>query len=72
MSARVSQVGGTHYADKPIQPSDAMRAWMTHEQFEGFLRGNAIKYLARYPDKGGIEDLRNARHYLDALIEVLA
>jgi len=32
----------------------------------------AIKYLARYPDKGGIEDLRKARHYLDALIEVLA
>jgi len=42
MSARDSQVGGTHYADKPIQPWDAMRAWMTHEQFEGFLRGNAI------------------------------
>ena len=72
MIARDSQVGGTHDADKPIQPWDAMRAWMTPEQFEGFLRGNAIKYLARYPDKGGIEDLRKARHYLDALIEVLA
>ena len=72
MSARDSQVGGTHYADKPIQPWVAMKAWMTPEQFEGFLRRNAIKYLARYPDKGGIEDLRKARHYLDALIEVLA
>ena len=72
MSARDSQVGGDHYAAKPIQPWDAMRAWMTPEQFEGFLRGNAIKYLARYPDKGGVEDLRKARHYLDALIEVLA
>ena len=72
MSARDTQVGGTHYASKPIQPWDAMRAWMTPEQFEGFLRGNAIKYLARYPDKGGVEDLRKARHYLDALIEALA
>lgn len=72
MSARDSQVGGTHYADKPIQPWDAMKAWMTPDQFEGFLRGNAIKYLARYPDKGGVEDLRKARHYLDALIDVLA
>ena len=35
----------------------------------GFLRGNAIKYLARCDDKGGLEDLKKARHYLDKLIE---
>lgn len=46
-----------------------MQSWMTPEQFEGFLRGNAIKYLARYPDKNGIEDVKKARHYLDKLIE---
>lgn len=47
-----------------------MRAWMTDQEFAGFLRGNAIKYLARYKDKGGVEDLRKARHYLDKLIEL--
>jgi hypothetical protein len=47
-----------------------MEAWMSHEAFLGFLQGNAIKYLARWKDKGGIEDLRKARHYLDKLIEV--
>ena len=31
--------------------------------------GNAIKYLARCDDKGGLEDLKKARHYLDKLIE---
>jgi hypothetical protein len=64
------QVGGDHYRSKSIQPWDAMEAWMSREEFTGFLRGNAIKYLARYRDKGGIEDLKKSRHYLDKLIEI--
>lgn len=64
------QIGGSHYTSKTVQPWDAMQAWMTHDEFKGFLRGNAIKYLARCNDKGGIEDLRKARHYLDKLIEL--
>lgn len=64
-----TQIGGTHY-QKPIQPWDAMEAWMTPEQFKGFLRGNIIKYIARCYDKNGVEDLKKARHYLDRLIEV--
>jgi len=63
------QVGGTHY-QKTIQPWDAMEAWMSREQFIGYLRGNAIKYLARCDDKGGLEDLQKAQHYLAKLIEV--
>lgn len=70
MIADSTQVGGSHYVSKSIQPWDAMRAWMSREEFAGFLRGNAIKYLARCNDKGGVEDLRKARHYLDKLIEL--
>lgn len=66
------QVGGDHYRSKPIQPWDAMRAWMGREQFKGFLRGSAIKYLARCDDKGGIEDLKKAQHYIEKLIELEA
>ena len=69
MTAADRQEGGDHYRGKTIQPWTAMEAWMTPEQFSGFLRGNAIKYLARCDDKGGVEDLRKARHYLDKLIE---
>jgi hypothetical protein len=69
-TSRLHQIGGTHYTTKEIQPWDAMEAWMSHEAFSGFLQGNSIKYLARWKDKGGIEDLRKARHYLDKLIEV--
>ena len=36
---------------------------------EGYLRGNVIKYLARYPEKGGGLDLLKARHYLEKLLE---
>jgi hypothetical protein len=70
MSANDMQVGGEHYQSKTIQPWDAMQAWMTPDQFKGFLWGNVIKYIARWQDKGGVEDLRKARHYMDKLIEV--
>jgi hypothetical protein len=71
MSEKASEymIGGTHYMGG-IQPWDAMQCWMSTEAFAGFLRGNAIKYLARCDKKGGVEDLRKARHYLDKLIEV--
>jgi hypothetical protein len=64
------QVGGDHYKKLDIQPWDAMQAWMSREAFSGFMQGNAIKYLARWREKGGVEDLRKARHYLDKLIEI--
>jgi len=65
-------VGGSHYVTKKVQPWEAMEAWMSPEQFEGFLRGNAIKYLARYTDKGGINDVNKALHYGEKLSEHLA
>ena len=64
------QVGGSHYLDKDIQPWDAMEAWMTEEQFKGFLIGNVIKYIARFQDKGGSLDLEKAHQYLDKLREM--
>jgi hypothetical protein len=70
MSANELQVGGAHYTSKSIQPWEAMEAWMTEDQFKGFLKGNVIKYLARCDDKGGKIDLEKARHYLDKLIEM--
>lgn len=57
-----------HY-DKDIQPWDALRAWLSPEEFRGFLRGNVVKYLARCRDKGGVDDLKKAAHYLEKLIE---
>lgn len=34
-----------------------------------FLEGNIIKYVWRWRDKGGVEDLEKAKWYLDRLIQ---
>lgn len=58
------QYGGTHYKDKAIQPIEYILA-----NDLNFCEGNAIKYLTRWRDKGGVEDLKKAKHYIDFLIE---
>ena len=70
MNPDTRQVDGAHYTSKSVQPWQAMEAWMSEEQFKGFLRGNVIKYIARFEEKGGKIDLEKARHYLDKLIEM--
>ena len=60
-----------HY-DHDIQPWDAMQAWMTREQYIGYLRGNAIKYLARLGYKGpAADDAEKALRYLERLVAVM-
>ncbi len=72
MAANDYQVGGTHYQKMAIQPWDAMESWMTPEQFEGFLRGCLIKYIARCGSKGDkLYDLQKAQHFLAKLIETV-
>lgn len=58
------QVGGTHYASKGIQPWDYVIA-----NNMGYLEGCIIKYVTRYKDKNGLEDLKKAKHYLEKLME---
>ena len=38
---------------------------------DAYYVGNIIKYVWRYNNKNGIEDLRKAKHYLEWLIESL-
>jgi hypothetical protein len=64
MSALEKQVGGSHYRDMVIQPVEYILA-----NGIGFVEGSIIKYVSRYKAKGGVEDLRKARHFLDLLIE---
>ena len=61
-----------HYCAGDIECIDAIRSALGPEQFAGYCRGNAMKYLWRYPLKGTpVADLRKARTYLDWLIESL-
>lgn len=54
----------SHYSRWKIEPLDFIMA-----NNLDFLRGNIIKYIMRYDAKGGIDDLKKARVYLDKLIE---
>jgi hypothetical protein len=65
MSANDIQVAGTHYKEQPIQPWDYIAANKI-----GYFEGNVIKYVSRWKEKGGVNDLKKARHYLDKLIEI--
>lgn len=58
-----------HYNQGNIECIDALQACMSVEEFIGFCRGNAIKYLWRSSDKGGKTDLEKARWYLNKLID---
>lgn len=63
-SSYSTQVGGDHYSKCKIQPLNYIIA-----NNMNFVEGNVVKYVTRWKDKGGVEDLKKARHYLDMLIE---
>lgn len=57
------QIGGSHYKDMPIQP-------MEYSMKNGLdaCQHTIIKYVTRFREKGGIEDLEKAKHCIDLLI----
>ena len=57
-----------HYNVGGIECIEAIKASMTEVEFRGYLKGNTEKYLWRYAYKGGLEDLKKSRWYLDYLI----
>ena len=63
-SANDTQVGGSHYKDCKIQPTEFI-----HANNIPFIEGNIIKYVIRHRNKNGIEDLKKAKHYIDLLIQ---
>lgn len=58
------QVGGKHYREMKIQPIE----YITQNKLS-YSEGNVIKYVSRWRKKGGVEDLRKAKHYIEMLIE---
>lgn len=60
-----------HYTGGDIECIDAIKAAMTMNEYLGFLRGNTIKYIWRFREKGGVQDLQKAEWYLSRLIQEL-
>lgn len=61
---RERQVGGSHYRNYAIQPIEYIVA-----NDLSFLAGNVVKYVTRYKDKNGLEDINKAIHYLELIKE---
>lgn len=57
-----------HYTYGGIECIDAMQAAFGGEAVKDFCLCNAFKYLWRHREKGGLEDLKKARWYLNRLI----
>lgn len=60
----------SHYKQFSREVIDTMQGMSTDEEFKGYLKLNAVKYLSRYQGKNGIEDLEKAIWYVTKLKEV--
>lgn len=64
MKATDRQVGGNHYQNMAIQPVN----FIMSNQIP-YAEACAIKYLCRWRNKGGLQDLEKAKQYIDFIIE---
>jgi len=60
------QIGGNHYTHFKIQPIE----FITKNKLS-FIQGCIIKYICRFENKNGIEDLEKIKHYCDLQIQML-
>lgn len=65
MSAKDTQIGGSHYKKWAIQPIEFI-----HANNIPFLEANVIKYVMRHADKNGLQDIDKAIHYLNIIKEL--
>lgn len=72
MNVLNTQIGGDHYKKLgQYQPWEVLKAWLTEDEFLGYMKGTAIAYLARERDKGGVMDIEKATHTLEGLLELI-
>ena len=68
MNQNSRQVGGTHYKMPPGVPEHWDIVWMHNLDY---FQGQITLYVMRHRDKGGIQDLLKAQHFLAKYIELL-
>jgi hypothetical protein len=66
MAANDTQEGGNHYSK-----FGALQHWDIVHHFKlDYFQGQITKYVLRWKDKGGIQDLKKAQHFLQKYIEL--
>jgi len=66
LKATDKQIGGKHYKEYKIQPIE----FIVKNKLS-FIQGCVIKYICRFENKNGIEDLKKIKHYCDLQIQLL-
>lgn len=57
-----------HYTTKSMESIEVIKVMTENlSGFAGYCMGNVIKYLYRFENKGGIEDLKKANKYIEFL-----
>ena len=65
-------INPNHYKVGGIETIDYLRAKLTPEEFVGYCRGNALKYLSRAGHKDdAAQEYRKAIWYIERLISAL-
>tara|TARA_B100001094_G_C18033191_1_gene721195 strand:- start:63 stop:332 length:270 start_codon:yes stop_codon:yes gene_type:complete len=64
--------GPDYYNKGKVECIVALKECLSEEAFLGFCKGNVLKYMWRYEDKGGEADLRKALAYINYMLEVLS
>lgn len=72
MTSPSDPVNPSHYKQGSVECIDALAAATAElKGIEAVCTANAIKYLWRWKQKGGVEDLKKAQWYIDRLINTL-
>lgn len=61
----------SHYGQGKIECIEYIKDFLTQEEYIGYLRGNIAKYLHRWREKNGLEDLKKSEWYLKELIKTV-
>ena len=68
-AAQESVYNPPHYKQGTIECIEAIQSALTEEEFRGYCKGNAMKYIWRERHKGGTESLEKAAWYLDYMMQ---
>lgn len=60
------QIGGSHYKSLKIQPIEYILA-----NDLGWCEGNIVKYITRWKQKNGVDDIKKVIHYAEMLIQFI-
>jgi len=66
LKATDKQIGGKHYTGFKIAPIE----FIVKNKLS-FIQGCVIKYICRFENKNGVEDLEKIKHYCDLQIQLL-